>query len=273
MALSPAQHDALIRAEQAQIMAVRTRVADYAKALWSRMGSWRDADVERFVSQVLPRVLAGQRSVAGLTDAYLAQVIGASQIGVVDVSALRGVDPAEVYRRPAVQMRTDLSKGVAFPDALKGSITRLVGLVVTDMQLASRAQSHQVMQQRGVAGYRRVLVGPGDCALCVIASTQRYHRSNLLPIHPGCNCSTAPLDAGEPVPQVLDSALLNATHQQVAEFAGTSDAGARDLGNGKKTSAGKPVSDYTDLIITHQHGELGPVLAWRGQAFTSAADL
>jgi len=247
------------------LMAVRTRVVDYAKALWGGMGSWRDADVERFVNQVLPRVLAGQRSVAGLTDAYLARVIGASQIGVVDTSALRGVDPTEVYRRPAVQMRTDLSTGVPFPTALKGSLTRLVSLVSTDIQLASRAQSHQVMEKRRIAGYRRVLVGPGDCALCVIASTQRYHRGNLLPIHPGCNCTVDP--------QVIDSALLNATHQQVAEFAGVSDPGARDLGNAKKTSAGKSVSDYTDLIITHQHGELGAVLAWRGQAFTAAADL
>lgn len=273
MALSPAQRDALIRAEQSQRMLIRERLVDYTTATWNSLGSWRDADIQRFVDRILPRVLAGQKSVAGLTDAYLARVLGSSPVGTIDTSALRGVDPSEVYQRPAVAMRTALSQGKSFTDALAAGAARLASLVVTDLQLANTHQASEVLGSSGAAGFRRTLTGNEDCALCVIASTQRYHRGNLLPMHPGCDCGVAPLKGGEPVPQVIDSALLNATHQQVAEFTGTSDAGARDLGNGKKTSSGKSVSDYTDLIITREHGELGPVLAWRGQTFTSAADL
>lgn len=260
MALSSAQRDALVAAEQSVRMQVRDRLVAYARELWGGMGSWRDADVERFVQQIVPRVLAGQRTIATLTDTYLGQITGVSGSGVIDVSALRGVDPTVVYQRPAVQMRTDLAAGKAFPDALTASITRLTGLVATDLQMAHTNQARASLDARGVPGFRRVLVGPGDCALCVIASTQRYHRGNLLPIHPGCNCSVAPLQSGEPVPQVIDKALLEATHQQVAEFAGISDRGGR-------------APDYRQMLVTHDHGELGPVLSWRGQSFTGPGDL
>ena len=109
-------------------------------------------------------------------------------------------------------------------------------------------------------GFRRALNGPGDCALCVIASTQRYHAGDLLPIHPGCNCTVAPLGPGEGVDQVIDPDLLERVHAQVEAMTGDVDRGAR-------------APDYRKLMVVREHGEIGPVLTWKQHEFTSAADL
>lgn len=274
MAATPAQREALIRAEQSARIAVRSRLVEFATSLWGSMGSWRDADVDRFVSAILPRVLAGQRTVAGLTDAYLAALTGASAVGVVDLTGLRGdVDAAEVYRRPATTLYTKLAEGQALPAALSAATARLADIVRTDLQLAMTHQARASMRGGGAGGFRRTLTGAENCALCAIASTQRYRRGDLLPMHPGCDCGVEPLTGDEPVGQVIDPDLLEQVHEEVAGFAGRSERRARDLGLGKSTPSGESLSDYTDLIVTRQHGEIGPVLSWRHQSFTGPAGI
>lgn len=260
MALSPAQREALIRAEQTARAQVRARLVQYATSLWNGLGSWRDSDIDRFVAQIVPRVLAGQRTIAQLTDAYLARVTGASAAGLVDLDELRGITPELVYQRPAVDMRTALSQGSTVSDAIRAGALRLGSLIATDLQMANVRQARASLDGTEVGGFRRTLTGAENCALCLIASTQRYTRGALMPIHPGCDCGVEPLATGEPVPQVIDPALLEATHEQVADFAGVADRGGR-------------APDYRKLIVTHEHGEFGPTLAWRSDAFTGPGDL
>lgn len=272
MALTPQQREALIRAEQSARAQVRARLVEYGKAVWNGLGSWRDADIERFVAQSAPRVLAGQRTIAQLTDVYLAQMTGLAPVGVVDVSDLRGVASSEVYRRPAVEMRTALSEGASMTDALKAGAVRLGSLIATDLQMANIRQARSSLLS-GVGGFRRTLTGRENCALCALASTQRYHRGDLLPIHPGCDCGVAPLSDRDIFDQVIDPGLLEQIHARVGDFTGTGDRGGRDLGLGKSTSDGTSLSDFTDLIITREHGEIGPLLSWRSNAFTGPGDL
>ena len=56
--LTPQQREALIRAEQQARIAVKARLVDYARGMWNSLGSWRDADIDRFVSALVPRVMA-----------------------------------------------------------------------------------------------------------------------------------------------------------------------------------------------------------------------
>lgn len=268
MDLSPAQRDALILAERRQRQLVRARIEQYATTVWNGLGSWRDADIDRLVALVLPKVIAGQRTVSNLTDTYLASITGLRPVGVINVdSGLRGVDPAEVYRRPAVEMRTALSTGSSMTDALKAGALRLVSLVSTDMQLANVRQAQAFNSTREVDAYRRIAGGAHPCALCLIASTQRYHRAELMPIHPGCSCTVESLGVGDHREQVLDKVELERVHAAVESLTGGFDRSARDLG------AGNPVSDYLDLIEVRRNGELGPVLTWRGQHFTGPAQI
>lgn len=259
----------------AALAAERQRIAqmlrEYAVNTWGSLGSWRDEDIDYFVDLIVPRVQGAQELIADLTTEAILRMLEAEGafIPAIDVATLRGGVPAsEVYRRPAHQTYTALAKGKPLDDALTSGATRLASLVTTDLQLAHRSASREAMMRAASEGlgFRRVLSGVENCAKCMIASTQRYHRGDLLPIHPGCDCGVLPLAPGENVGQVLDPERLEATHDWVQSVAGTSDRGARDLGLGTR-------DDYADLIAVREHGEFGPTLTWRWQTFTGPADL
>lgn len=204
---------------QEQIAAVRARVLDYVTRTWTGLGSWHEADIDRFVQAVVPVVEGGQIQVAALTDAYLAQlestVLGtvARPVGMspaqVTTQALRGVTAAEVYRRPGMTVWTALAEGKPLDEAVDGGLARLLDIAATDLQLAKRQTAQRVLERNDrVTGYRRVLEGRRSCVLCVTASTQRYKRDQLLPIHGRCDCGVAPLYGDEDPGQVINSELL-----------------------------------------------------------------
>lgn len=210
---------------------------------------------------MVPQVLASQRQIADLTAVYYAETAGTAVAPVAtDVTSGRGVPPEMVYARPTITARAALSKGKTAKQALDAGRRRLQNLAGTDLQMAKVRQSRASLGNARVKFYRRVPTGDENCALCLIAATQRYRVENLLPIHPGCNCDTDVIPPGLDLNHVIDADALNATHEQVKAFHGVDDRGGR-------------APDYRKLIVTHEHGEVGPTLAWRGQEFTSKADL
>jgi hypothetical protein len=270
----PKQPDQLVNAYAATVEAVRNRVVAYATAMWSASPSLRDADVNALVSRIVPAVQAGQLQVANLTNAYITQLAAMEGITArpvaVDRDAIlgyRGVPAPDVYRRPAVTTYTKLATGQPFENAKAAGLARLTSILATDLQQARTRQAQKVYSGSGFEYTVRTLTGNENCALCVIASTQRYHKSELMPIHPGCDCGQRGMKAGSDPGQVIDPNLLEMTHQAIDSKLGGTDRGARDLGEGN------PISDFLDLIVTNEHGELGPTLGWRDDHFTSAADL
>lgn len=253
---------------------VRSRLLTVADKLWAGLGSYRDADVDRLVNLIVPHVQAGQVQIANLTEAYFQEVGSNAGVDFSYVTGGRGVPAEEVYRRPAVTAYTALSENETLSVAVAEGGERLASLIMTDLQMAKVRQADRSLTSAHVDAFMRTLSGRENCALCVIASTQRYHRGDLMPIHPGCDCGVDRLPAGvDPSEQVINPRLLDLTHGAIADKLGDSDRGARFLGLGKLGSDGNPISDYTDLIVTRTHGEYGPTLAWRGDTFTSKADI
>lgn len=247
---------------------LRTRLLAYVAAVYAAQGDYRDAAAAAFVASVVPAVQAAQQTMASLTSAYLAHLISSASGGsaapagipLEAVSRLRGIDAAEVYRRPYVQVWTDLSHGKPFDAAVVAGERRATNLAVTDLQLAKTHSAREVFSRNSpaaVIGYRRELGGdPHHCALCLLTSSRIYHKAELMPIHPGCSCSPMPVFAGERVPE-LDPATVH-------------DAIRTQLGDKYVNASG---GNYRDIVVTHDHGELGPVLAVRGQQFTGPPDV
>lgn len=266
---------ATVRAVNAYIASdqgTRASVINYIERAWTSLADYRDADIDRFVARVVPNVLAGERRIADLTNSYLAQyashVTGGkytpAKLNLADVTgtALRGVDPTEVYRRPAVTMRTALSNGTSFREAVAQGLQRAKSLGATDLQLAKTHTARSILSRDDrVVGFRRVLKGGKTCGLCAVASTQRYHKERLQPIHPGCGCGVQPIYGDRDPGQVIDPERLEGVHAAIQGRFGVSDRGGRDA------------IDYRNVLVTNNHGEIGPVLGVRGQAFTSEADL
>ncbi|MET1020036.1 MAG: hypothetical protein ABWX62_08645 [Microterricola sp.] len=222
-----------------------------------------------FENAVVPVVLAAERQVAQLTNSYLTTM---SNLGTgsnarpapldtreVTGAALRnGVEPSTVYRRPESTVNAALADGASVTAAVTQGLNRALVMARSDLQLA---KTHTVARQGKSKWYRRSLTGAENCAMCVIASTQRYHRGDLMPIHGGCDCAVQEETSMDPG-QIIDAEKLETVHAAIeAEFGGT-DRGARYLDGLNERS------DYLDLIVTREHGELGPTLAWRDQHFT-----
>jgi hypothetical protein len=261
---------ALIAAATSAQARLRERLRALVLGLFDGLGSWRDADRDRFVATVVPLVAGAQRQAASLMDAYLATLradMTGDQIrptgAIPDLAKLRGGVPAtEVYARPFADVWAELAAGRDFSQALAAGRLRAEQITTTDLQLAKTHTAQAVLESdEQVVGYRRVLTGSESCGLCVVASTQRYRRGELLPIHPGCDCGVALIIGHSDPGHVLNAGLLDQAHAAITERFGVQDA------------TGRNKLDYRDLLVTHEHGEIGPVLARRGDAFTGPDDI
>lgn len=246
---------AVVNNYRAATSLVRAQAATYVGALWSQLQSYRDADIDGLVAGLVPFMQGAKQHTAALTDAYLAalaeQALGepGTPAGVpsdvVDEQSLRGVDDATVYGRAGVTVWTALANGSDIEQAAQSGLARLQAIVATDLQLAKTHSARFAMSANPhVVGYRRV-TGGRCCDLCELASERLYHKGDLLPIHAHCSCSVEPL-------YQVGSAARVPVHVPIGEVSG---------------------QDEGDTPIVHMHGEIGPVLAVRGQNFTGPNDL
>jgi hypothetical protein len=176
-------------------------------------------------------------------------------------AALRnGATDVEVYRRPFVEVYTALSQNKLVSEAIKMGAERISSIASTDVQLARRNAGFQARGRNSrIVGYARTLTGTENCALCYVASTQRYTRGELLPIHPGCDCGEMPIYGNQDPGQVINEIRLEAVHDAVETRFGITDRGARE-------------PDFRKIAI-REHGELGPLLTIEDQHFTGPSDI
>lgn len=228
------------------------------------------SQMEAFLARVKPLALGTQRTMAALVLAQLnAQIPGTGITvppeAVVGAAALRGIDEDEMYARVLKSIAKALDRGRTVEQALDEGRRRFDSLVRTNLQLAKTHTAQAFLSRadenprNDVVGFRRTLSNnPNHCALCVLASTQRYRTGDLQPMHPGCGCGVAPIKGTADPGQVLDPELVRRVHDIVE----------RDLGR-KYVDPGGRLGDahYRDIVIVNEHGELGPVLGVRGQFF------
>ncbi|WP_433038627.1 hypothetical protein [Actinomycetospora sp. CA-053990] len=242
--------------------------------LFTNQNSYTGPDIDKFVDQAVPLVRGAQRALAGAVAADMAARATAATGRPVPppripdsavVNLREGVDDTEVYRRPARALLKSLSAGDERDLAERKGSLRLEGIADLDMQMTYASASRAAMDglPEGVRPeyWRRVLQGTESCALCVIASTQRYRRDRLNPIHPGCDCTVEAI-FGQ-VSHVLDDDLLERAHAAVAELTGKSDRTGRDG------------LDYRHVLLStvKRHGEVGDMLARPLHDWTGSSDL
>lgn len=251
---------------------IRTATTRNVESIWKSLTSFYDPDIARFVKAAVPQVIAGQTHIASSTGAALNRIVTIQSpkakpvvvpIKAVTGAAVRGgTPPATVYGRVGPTVWTALSNGASLDDAADAGWLRASVMLATDLQLALTNSAQFVTSQSNeVTGYRRVLSGDASCALCVIASTQRYHDGDLMPIHDRCSCTVEPIVGDTTADEhhgIIDEGTLNAVRDDIQARLGTDSSDAADLKH---------------LVIVHDHGEIGPVLAVRGQTFTGPDDI
>lgn len=225
-----------------RVAAVRAAAVRSAETRWRALDAWHSADIKRFAKAVTPIVEGGQIQIATLTDAYLAQ-FEASALGkrvrpvglrpaTVTTGGIRGVPTVDVYSRLGPTIWHALSKGLPIDAAVEKARARLVSMVSVDLQLAKTHASRAVLASKpNVSGFKRVT--HGTCNLCLGTAHQQYAVDELLPIHPGCNCTVEP---------IYDD------HRII------------------KVNTPNEPTEPVDVAVK-KHGELGPLLVLAGHAF------
>lgn len=242
---------------------LRAQLVQQLFAIWYSLAEFSAETLIDFLEAVAPLVMATREASADASIAYLnlqlenlGRDVGTGYPDLSNLDLRNGTSIEEAYSRPHKTVWTKLSQEIPFDLAVDYGAERLRQLAETDIQLSHTHSSRMLLSERNdIVGFRRIPTGDYTCALCMIASTQRYRKLDLLPIHPGCDCRVAPIVSDEPVAQVLDRDLLERVHQSVEDMFGFSDR------SGKKI-------DYRKLIVVNDHGELGPLLGKAGDHFT-----
>lgn len=162
---------------------------------------------------------------------------------------------------------------------------RLRSVALTDVELAvTHAARDRLAEEPEVRFYRRVLTGAESCGLCIVASTQRYRKQDLLPIHPNCDCVVAPILGDQDPGRVINSTQIadevspvGVTRSGVPVYSAEdlldADVMTDDVHNAIRETFGEMAFDarqidYRKILLVKQHGELGPVLTVKRHKFT-----
>jgi hypothetical protein len=203
-------------------------------------------DTGQFVERVVPIVLASQESVVAATDAYMSLEAGMStgtsrEPWRLDASRLIGARARRGELLEDVYGRNHRATQGTFRE-------RMAREVDTDITLAERGATYVHTEgDPRIAGYRRVLGTGKHCGLCVAASSQRYSKGDLRPIHLKCGCTTQPIYGDVRSFQRPNRARLNQLYEQAG---GT---GSRQL---SRIKVDNPDLPEVEIINT----ALGPTL-------------
>jgi hypothetical protein len=235
---------ALTQAHIAAQAHLRRIVAAAIVGIWARLGHYDQQDVDPFLADALPVVLAGQQQSLALTAAFLARSLKISPFGInpalVTGAAVRnGTPPADVYRRPFVDVWSSLKRGEPWSQAVENGRSRAESAAVTDVQLSSRATFQAAQDDPavggGIYGYQRHADG-GACEFCLAVNGAYVKSADASPLHPHCGCSLSPLTSAHPRAAFLPDG-----------------------------------SHVTDKYAINEHGELGAVLGAPDQHFENEA--
>ena len=274
----PSRQAVLAERYRDAVIDVRNRVSTRVDRTWRDLGSWDEADVARFQARVLPVVQAGQRRTVALTDAYLARATRTRPVGLVaddliGAAVRNGTDPADVYRRPFVQLWTALSNGAQFMDAMNAAGVRAAQSASSDVSLSMRASADAFQEQAtgpvesDIIGWERVL-DPDACAYCATASTQRYKSANLAPIHANCQCGIAPVFAEN------DRAIKDFNRQVLRNIKDANAGADRPYWEARHFRVDGTTGEVIlPEVAVHEHGELGAVITDAAHAFSGPGDI
>lgn len=217
-----------------------------------------------FAQKAAAAVAQGRQSFATITNTALHQMLHDAGIrpprSVPKITKEpRGIPISDEMRRATKEARWRISEGDSADDALGKGLQRAEVMSDMDLALADREMYqktvHDVPQ---VIGTRRnvhpELSKGGTCGLCIAAATRIYHKTELLPLHNHCECTSSPVLADvEDIVQTINGISLDDLYVSIGETA------REKL---KRTR-----------FTVHHHGELGPVLTQHGDHFRGPGDV
>lgn len=240
-------------------------LAQLGRLVGGMRGKWYDKDaLTVFHAQAAQLVSSGQKTTGNLTFSYLRrtlQVMDAptrADAFVLLDEDLRAAEPEVEWERPAKEYRRLRVTGLDEVAAQTAAEQRAMNQAVMDLRLADRSAARTTLVDvKNVTGFRRIirpeLSKTGTCGLCLVAADRVYSRSDLLPLHGGCNCTVMPVTQAQDPGLNLNKEDLRAIYDAAGS---TERASLRRI-----------------RTTVNEHGELGPILTRKGEHFRDASEV
>lgn len=225
---------ALARAHIEAERRLRVLTVRGVERIWGDLPAYDKANLDEWLSKVLPLIEAAQRQSVALTDAYLARALERQPLGVnpnelIGAAVRNGTPPSVTYKRPFIELWSKLDAGVSFADASSAALARAQGMAAFDVQGAMARTAQAVGREDAQIQRWQRVANPGACIFCSELDGAVLLSEDALPIHNSCGCGIEPL----------------------------TDAVA--------------VTPLPRTVAVENHGELGPILADPAHSFTSEA--
>lgn len=161
---------------------------------WDELGSWDEADIERFLARYGSLYEGVQRQAVIAGDAVVAIDV-TRQTGIptrpVGVDSATIIRPAENLVIPFRTTWKRLEDGYQWRDAVRSGRSALMAQVRGDVQRGYIDGGRAAMAaQPAVTWYQRV-ISTTACMFCASASTRTYYAREPQPLHPHCGCSVS----------------------------------------------------------------------------------
>lgn len=217
---------------------LRQILKQHLREVWNGLPGHDRENLDQWLSETLPAVLAAEQQSSSLTNAYIAAALERPELfpinpeEVTGAAIRNGTEPAAVYERPFVTLWSELGAGKDWAEASSTALQRAQTMGATDVQLSMRDTMNAIQEaEPGIIGWERV-INPGACDFCQQCDGAFvYGGSEPMPLHANCGCSAAPV--------MIESNRIG-------------DRRATPLPEG---------------IAVHEHGEYGPVLTAAGDHF------
>jgi hypothetical protein len=195
----------LTRRYSTRLRSTASTAATATATIWDQLGSWDEADIERFTARAAPVVAGAQRSATALAAGYLALLVGDRPVPVDSGPFLDLVD----LRSPFLAYWGQLGRGAAWDEAITAGRSRSEQIGLDGTTAAARSTSAEVDRtEERITGWERV--SSDGCEWCALVSTQCYHSAESASFgHARCNCDVIPI-VGDLAPgQVINRPLLD----------------------------------------------------------------
>lgn len=181
----------LARRYQLRLLGLADRAEFTVSKVWDDLGSWDEADIERFAAAAAPIVTGAQRSGAALAVGYLQLLTGSPH--AVDIAALAG---STDFKGPFIGYWAALARGETWETAIDSGRTRAGSLAVDGVHTAAREASTVIDKaEQRIVGWERMLSGLA-CEWCTTVATARYRTAESASFgHERCDCIPTPIFA------------------------------------------------------------------------------
>lgn len=169
-----------------------------AVARFDRIDYFGELD-ESFLDDAAALDETAQEAQAMLLAGYLSTLLGHPvQLDLAEATG-EAIRPEGTRRSWAIlflALWAALSSGQRFDEARAVAREEAAGQMFTSLSWAQRAGLRAALSgEKEVQRFRRI-ISPGACDFCAVISEQVYFKEELMPAHPRCRCSVAPIVSG-----------------------------------------------------------------------------